>query len=285
VEHAALEAELSRIPGVTAARVVLDDAGAPSEIHVLATPDKPAKQVVRDIQSVALARFDVEVDRRIVSVVQLESPPAMPTGVGARGDDDQDDEGAGSRQGAGPGRAGLPGRAERSAGAGDERDAGRLPRADEDAARPRRRAEDASAPAPGPGLDRSRVTLMGVSVSRDGFRQTVEVTLSWRGTKAVGWESGAATASGTHRQVALATLAALHQIEPATEATDIEVATVARSGERDIASVTVLVLDPPHEQLLSGTAVVRGTGGPDAVARAVLDALNRRLGGASFSRG
>ena len=254
MEQAALEAELSRIPGVTATRVVLDETGAPSEIHVLATPDKPAKQVVRDVQSVALARFDLELDRRIVSVVQLEAPPGLLTSAVRRPD-----------HGEAEGRRAVEGHEQDDH---DERDTRR-----ERAERPRP-ASGASPMA----FTRSRVGLSGVSVSRDGHRQTVEVTLSWHGTKAVGWEAGAATASATLRQVALATLAALHQIDPATEATDVETAAVARMGDREVASVTLVLLDPPREELLSGSAVVKGTGAADAVARAVLDALNRRLG-------
>lgn len=66
-----LERELCRLPEVSAARVVTDSAGRPTEVHILATSGKHAKQVVRDVQSVALASFGIEVDRRIVSVVQL----------------------------------------------------------------------------------------------------------------------------------------------------------------------------------------------------------------------
>jgi hypothetical protein len=40
-------------------------------VHVLASPGKPAKQVVRDVQSLALARYDIDIDHRIVSVVQM----------------------------------------------------------------------------------------------------------------------------------------------------------------------------------------------------------------------
>lgn len=67
----ALEDSLRRIPGVEAVRVVIRGQDL-VEIHVLAHPGKPAKQVVRDVQSVALAGHGVEIDRRIVSVVQIE---------------------------------------------------------------------------------------------------------------------------------------------------------------------------------------------------------------------
>ncbi len=47
---------------------------------MVAAPSKPAKQVVRDIQSLAMARFGVSIDRRVISVVQLaegDGPPAV----------------------------------------------------------------------------------------------------------------------------------------------------------------------------------------------------------------
>ncbi len=66
-----VEAELCRLPDVAATRIVADHAGRPIEVHVLAGSGKHAKQVVRDIQSVALASFGLDIDRRIISVVQL----------------------------------------------------------------------------------------------------------------------------------------------------------------------------------------------------------------------
>lgn len=66
-----VEAELCRLPDVTAVRIVADTGGRPVEVHVLANAGKPAKQIVRDVQSVALASFGIDLDRRIVSVVQL----------------------------------------------------------------------------------------------------------------------------------------------------------------------------------------------------------------------
>jgi hypothetical protein len=66
-----LEDSLRQIPGITAASVVTGPDAVPTEVHVLAVPGKPAKQVVRDVQSMALARFDIDIDHRIVSVVQI----------------------------------------------------------------------------------------------------------------------------------------------------------------------------------------------------------------------
>ena len=66
-----VEAELCRLPDVVAVRIVADLGGRPVEVHVLAHTGKHPKQVVRDVQSVALASFGLNIDRRIVSVVQL----------------------------------------------------------------------------------------------------------------------------------------------------------------------------------------------------------------------
>jgi hypothetical protein len=51
-----------------------------------------------------------------------------------------------------------------------------------------------------------------------------------------------------------------------------------RVDAHDIAVVTVVFVTPPSEQLVSGSAIVRPLQENDAVARAVLDATNRRMG-------
>lgn len=66
-----IEAALAQIPGVKAARLVTDEEGRPVEIHVVASGEKSPKQLVRDIQTVAIAGFGMEIDHRIISVVQF----------------------------------------------------------------------------------------------------------------------------------------------------------------------------------------------------------------------
>lgn len=51
--------------------MVTDAAGNPTEVHVVTGDEKAAKQFVRDIQSVAMASFGLELDHRVVSIVQL----------------------------------------------------------------------------------------------------------------------------------------------------------------------------------------------------------------------
>lgn len=70
MDSVALQEKISRIDGIEAARVVAGN-GKVDEIHVLARRNKHPKQVVRDVQSLAQALYGVNIDRRVVSVVQL----------------------------------------------------------------------------------------------------------------------------------------------------------------------------------------------------------------------
>ncbi len=64
------EETIAQLEAVEAVRVVRKG-GRIVELHVLAAPSKSPKQVSRDIQSLAMARYGVNIDRRVISVVQL----------------------------------------------------------------------------------------------------------------------------------------------------------------------------------------------------------------------
>ncbi|MDH3463606.1 MAG: hypothetical protein OEM32_08285 [Acidimicrobiia bacterium] len=66
----AFQEKIGRIDGVEAARIVAGN-GHIEEIHVLARRNKPPKQLVRDVQSLSQALFGEDIDRRVVSIVQL----------------------------------------------------------------------------------------------------------------------------------------------------------------------------------------------------------------------
>ena len=203
------ETELRRISEVTAARVVVDGAGRPVEVHILARPDKHPKQLVRDVQSVAQAAFGLDLDRRIVSIVQLE-------------------------------------------------------RGGEVAAS----SDDKAAP---------RIVVGRVMANRADLECHVEVVLRRGGEQATGRGDCSIASTAVLRTVAAATLSALCELEPAAARLDVETAAVVRLGERSVAVVSVIFLLPPHEEVVTGSAVVREMGDLDAVARAVLDATNRRI--------
>jgi uncharacterized membrane protein len=92
-----------------------------------------------------------------------------------------------------------------------------------------------------------------------------------------GLARGSAAASYRHRLVALAMLDALEPLLGLP--TEVESASLVDTGVHTVA-LTVLVLTVPRlgPQSISGSAVVRGDEA-DAVARSVLDALNRRITG------
>lgn len=66
-----LEDAIQHLPGVRVARVVTTAEGDPVEIHVLAATGKPARFLVRDVQSLAMAQFNLDLDHRIVSARPL----------------------------------------------------------------------------------------------------------------------------------------------------------------------------------------------------------------------
>ncbi len=209
LDFESIETELCRLPDVVAARIVADDRGRPVEIHVLAHTGKHPKQVVRDVQSVALASFGLELDRRIVSVVQLG-----PNGTGP-------------------------------------------------------------AVADAPAVE-NRVRIAAIETSVVGIRSSIRVSLSYGDETATGFAEGVMAAATRPRLVASATIDALRQLESSAERLDVSGAELTRVGGAELAIVTLVLLEPPLERHLTGSAVVHHLA-DDAVVRSVLDAVNRRL--------
>src|ERR1700674_4619772 len=201
-----VEREICRLPDVSIVRLVAEIDGRVSEVHVVAHQGKHPKQIVRDVQSIALASFGLELDRRVISVVQLGGTVL----------------------------------------------------------------DEAFSPEPRP-------SIVAITAEASGMRSLVRVTLALDDEEAVGFAEGSIATTARHRLVALATVDALRQLEAAAECVDIDHAQVIRIGAHDVAVVTVVYVIPPAEQLVSGSAIVRPQQAADAVARAVLDATNRRL--------
>lgn len=68
-----LDQLISRLNGVVAARTVLSEDDSITEIHVLSDLSKSPKQLVRDIQSAAMALLGIELDYKMISVAQVGS--------------------------------------------------------------------------------------------------------------------------------------------------------------------------------------------------------------------
>jgi hypothetical protein len=205
----AIERELCRLPDVAVARLVSDSAGRIVEAHIIGGHSKHPKQIARDVQSVALAEFGIEIDRRVVSVVQLDD-----------------------------GDVSLP-------------------------------IDDATGA--------FRPSIVSIQAETNGLRSVVRVTLGSDDAEAVGTATGSIATTARYRLVANATVDALRRLNAAAECLDVEHAQVVRVGASDVAVVTIVFVAPPNEQVVSGSAIVRANQEADAVARAVLDATNRRL--------
>lgn len=66
-----VESRLRAIPQVIAARVVPGYDRPVDEIHVVVTPGQSPKSAVRDVTTLLMAEFDLSIDHRVVSVVQI----------------------------------------------------------------------------------------------------------------------------------------------------------------------------------------------------------------------
>jgi hypothetical protein len=217
-----VERMLCRIPHVTRAHVVRDATDQVRELHIVATAGKPAKQLVRDVQSVAMAEFGVDVDRHVVSIVQLDEDTA-----------------------------GLPGRSEPAEQEVSEQDEARG--------------------------GRRRTLLSGMTLQSQQGASSVSVRLRWGDREAGGSVEGARTARALHRMAAEATVSALAQLHPQLPPLDVEAVEVREVGGGRVALVRVVQPSSKGDHVLVGTANVRAAGEFDALARAVLDAVNRRL--------
>jgi hypothetical protein len=283
LDYQALERELCRLSDVTAARIVLDPTGRPVEVHVLASPNKGAKQIVRDIQSVAVAAFGIELDRRIISVVQFEVPTA---------DVDIDEPEARAAQPEAPGLPPEAGEA-RAEAQGPPVGPASTPKRST-ASSPVEGSIDLRPTTPTPTATQSngvppkaairRIVVETVTAVRNGPRLSAQVELRRGDEQAIGIAEGLMTSGSDHRLVAAATLNALREFEPAAERAEVEMATVLQLGDRQVAVASIIYFVPPYEEIVAGSAMVRSSGEHDALVRAVLDATNRRLGRAGRDR-
>lgn len=67
-----IESLLACLPGVQRVRVVVNDWGAIEEVHVLTGLGRSPKQIVRDILSALKAQWNITLDRKKVSVAQVQ---------------------------------------------------------------------------------------------------------------------------------------------------------------------------------------------------------------------
>jgi hypothetical protein len=84
IDVAKIEELLSQVRGVIAVRVVLEEQGQIDELHIVGSPGRSAKQMVRDIESLLFVRGGVRVDHRKISLVQIAESAIQPATVRVR---------------------------------------------------------------------------------------------------------------------------------------------------------------------------------------------------------
>lgn len=67
-----IEDSLTQLEGIVSCKFVTDNDGKLVEVHVLAHPTRTAKQVVRDVESFLLVKFNFSIDHKIISVAQVK---------------------------------------------------------------------------------------------------------------------------------------------------------------------------------------------------------------------
>ena len=122
-----------------------------------------------------------------------------------------------------------------------------------------------------------RPRIEKVDAEHAGLRGHVRVVLSLGGQEEVGSAEGPGPPSAMVRLTAQATLQAVLRLQPGLPDVEVDATGVNRIGEHQVAAVAIKVSARGHEQVLVGSARVGDAGPYDAVARAALDATNRRL--------
>jgi len=213
-----------------------------SEIHVETRSKRPAKQIVRDVQTILRTRFSRQIDHRVVSVAYTEAP-AAPAAAALR------ETPPAPEAPATEGRAAAPARA------------------------PAVQPLAAAAAAPD---DRVRFESANAYVS--GPRVQVQVELRWKGLARVGSATGLTTRAAADDLVAAATVAAIQEF--LEEDIGLGRASVAdlRLGRHEVKIVAVPLVAHRMEKTLVGSCTVEQDA-QQAVVLATLAALNRVLGG------
>lgn len=209
-----IESALAEVEDIRAARIVASPDGVIQEIHILASPGKQPKQLVRDIESTLMAQFGIPVDHKKISIAML-------------------------------GREDVPQHAEH------------------ESAEPQLRTE------------RPRIASIGEKTS--GVRASATVALDIGGNEYIGSASGAASQSGRLRHVAIATLDAISQYTEDTVSFALEDVNIVELGRERAAVACIALVSDFGERTFSGSALVRQNDN-DAVVKATLDAINRRIG-------
>lgn len=138
-------------------------------------------------------------------------------------------------------------------------------------------AEVADEPLPRRTAQQVRPAIQRMHLVSSGLDISASVTLGIDERSAVGEAQGTATQSGVQRAVALATLRAIEALVEGRARFELDHLEVTQTGHDRTVVAGVTLVTPSGSERLTGAAVVREDV-RQAVIRATLDGLNRRLG-------
>lgn len=171
------------------------------EIHIVAGNNRAAKQIVRDIEATLLAVFDYEIDRKIISIAQIDTEVVTPI---------------------------------------------------------------------------KRIKYEGISIANEGNELQCQVKLEHEGEIHSCIKQCIKTARNRYNIIARATIGAIEEITKSKYVFDVHDTFVTDSKEISFACVIINMIEQGKENHLIGTALIRDDIN-EAIARAALDAVNRKL--------
>ncbi|MBU3188855.1 hypothetical protein K9O30_08385 [Clostridium bowmanii] len=71
------EGLINKINGVISTKIIQQD-NEIQELHIMASTLRAPKQIVRDIESILLTSFDYRIDRKVISIAQIETDECDP---------------------------------------------------------------------------------------------------------------------------------------------------------------------------------------------------------------
>ncbi len=122
-----------------------------------------------------------------------------------------------------------------------------------------------------------RVRILGYSIALSGRTAESKVRLECQGAPTEGTAHGPSTANGRLKVAAEATLRAIQGRVRVPSALFLEDCALIKIGGRQAVTVSIIELDGDTERILVGSCLLRQDD-VESVIKAVLDALNRRLG-------
>lgn len=171
------------------------------EIHIVASMMRSPKQIVRDVESTLLAMFNYRIDRKIISIAQIDTDIVKET---------------------------------------------------------------------------KRIKYEGVSVETNGTNMDCKVRLSYKEEEYIGMKSCIKTTINRYKTIAKATIEAIREVVGDLYIFDVQDVLLNTSRGTSFVCVVINIISKNQEEILIGSVVVRDDIN-EAIAKATLDAINRRI--------